>query len=133
MSGGHGPSRLTHAGGVVRQKKLGKTLVLLVRAKPAPHDWVLPKGHIEKGESSEETAVREVREEAGVQATVRRYLGLIEFDSPKGEHVRAGYFLMDFVKDVEQEEDREIRWCPIPEALSLVKFEDTRHLIREAS
>src|SRR5262249_8343031 len=90
------------------------------------------KGHIEKGESPGETAAREVREEAGVEATVVRYAGIIEFDSPKGEHVRAGYFLMDFLKEVEQEEDREIRWCSIPEALSLVKFEDTRRLIPTA-
>src|SRR5262249_34680460 len=99
MTGAHSGSRLTHAGGGGRRKKNGATLVLLVRAKPAPHDWVLPKGHIEKGESPDEAAVREVREEAGVEATVVRYAGLIEFDSPKGEHVRAGYFLMEFVKD----------------------------------
>jgi len=107
-------------------------LVLLVRAKPAPHDWILPKGHIEKGESPEETAVREVREEAGVEATNARYLGVIEFDSPKGEHIRAGYFLMDFVKDVPREEDREVRWCSVTEAMTLIQYEDTRQLIRQA-
>ena len=123
---------LTHAGGLVRRARRGTALALLVRAKPAPHDWVLPKGHIETGEMPEQTARREVREEAGVEATPIRYLGSLEFDSPRGERVRAGYFLMQFVRDVPRVEDREIRWCPVAEALRLVRFENTRALIRAA-
>ena len=54
---------------VVRRDELGKC-VLLVRAKKTPEDWVFPKGHIEKGESLEQTAVREVQEEAGVSGSI---------------------------------------------------------------
>src|SRR5437588_13078212 len=104
---------LTHAGGVV----LRDGRVLLVRAKPAPHDWVLPKGHIEKGESPAETAAREVREEAGVEAEPGAEAGVLEFESPKSGHVRSLYFVMRYVRDVPREDDREIRWCAIDEAL----------------
>ena len=72
---------LTHAGGVVYRGDGAARRVLLVRAKPAPHDWVLPKGHLERGETPEETARREVREEAGVDAEPLRYAGTIEFDT----------------------------------------------------
>ena len=47
---------LTHAGGAV----LRDGRVLLVRAKPAPHDWVLPKGHIEAGEMPPVTVRRDI-------------------------------------------------------------------------
>jgi 8-oxo-dGTP pyrophosphatase MutT (NUDIX family) len=117
---------LTHAGGVV----LRDGRVLLVRARPAPHDWVLPKGHIEHGETAQEAAVREVREEAGVDATAGAEVGVLEFESPKSGRVRSVYFLMQYVRSVPAEDDREIRWCAIDEALALVKFEDVRQLIR---
>ncbi len=123
---------LTHDGGVVRRAREATTLVLLVRAKPAPHDWVLPKGHIEPGETLEQTARREVREEAGVEATPIRYLGSLEFNSPRGQRIRAGYFLMEFEREVLRTEDREICWCPVPEALRLVRFEDARGFILAA-
>ncbi len=119
---------LTHAGGAV----LRDGRVLLVRAKPAPHDWVLPKGHIEAGEMPPDTAAREVREEAGVEATPGRELGILEFESPKSGRVRSMYFLMRYVRDVPREDDREVRWCTLDEALALVAFEDARELIRRA-
>ena len=119
---------LTHAGGVV----LRDGRVLLVRAKPAPHDWVLPKGHVEPGESPVDTAVREVREEAGVEAMPGPEVGILEFDSPKSGRVRSLYFVMEYVRDVPPEENREIRWCTLHDALELVLFEDAQALIRKA-
>src|SRR5262249_649070 len=107
-------------------------MVLLVRAKPAPHDWVLPKGHIEKGETAEQAASREVREEAGVEADPVCYVGAIEFDSPRGEHVRAGFFLMEFRREAPPDEEREISWQPLVSALEMVRFENTRQIILAA-
>jgi 8-oxo-dGTP pyrophosphatase MutT (NUDIX family) len=123
---------LTHGGGAVIRSEAGTLKILLVRAKPAPHDWVLPKGHIEPGETAKQTAEREVAEEAGVDAVANRYLGAIEFVSPKGEQVRAGYFLMAFRGDVPPAEEREIRWCTADDALKRIRFDDTRALIRDA-
>jgi len=124
-------STWTHAGGVVFRGETDRR-VLLVRAKPAPHDWVLPKGHIERGETPEETARREVIEEAGVDAEPLRFAGTLEFDTPNGKHVRSAFFLMRFVKSVTPHEQREIRWATINEALRLVQFDDTRALIENA-
>ena len=119
----------THAGGIVwRTGERGRE-VLLVRAKPAPHDWTLPKGHIEPGETLEETACREVREEAGVDASIVRYVGVLEFRRTNGEQVRSAYFAMERTGDVPPAETREIRWCVLAEALELVQFGDSRALI----
>ncbi len=124
---------LTHAGGVVRRIDGGEPRVLLVRASRPPHEWVLPKGRIEWGETPEETARREVREEAGADAEVGEYLGRLDDYSVGAREVRAGFFLMEFLRDVPADEDREIRWSTYDEALELVRFEDMRRLILGAS
>jgi 8-oxo-dGTP pyrophosphatase MutT (NUDIX family) len=57
----------THAGGIVFQETEEERLYLLVRPRLSGNEWVFPKGHIEPGESPEQAALREVREEAGVE------------------------------------------------------------------
>ena len=105
--------------------------MLLVRARPAPHDWVLPKGHIEPGETPEQTARREVQEEAGVEAEIVRAIGRLDYVGPRGP-VHALFFAMRFLRDVPSAERREITWCGREEAERLVQFEDARELIRAA-
>jgi 8-oxo-dGTP pyrophosphatase MutT (NUDIX family) len=124
---------ITHAGGVVRRVERGEPQLLLVRASRPPHDWVLPKGRIEPNETPEEAARREVREEAGVDAEVGAYLGRLDDYSIGAKNVRAGFFLMRFLREVPADENREIHWCPYDRAIALVRFEDMRRLIREAS
>lgn len=60
-------------GGVVIFK--GKILVLYKKYKSRYEGWVLPKGTVEPGEELHDTAVREVSEESGVQAEIRKYIG----------------------------------------------------------
>jgi 8-oxo-dGTP pyrophosphatase MutT (NUDIX family) len=122
----------THAGGVIVRVLENRTEVLLVRARPAPHDWVLPKGHIEAGETPEICARREIREEAAVDATVLDRLGEDEFTTPGGKFVRAVFFLMRYERDVIPLEQRERRWFPVDEALVSVGHENPRELIRLA-
>ena len=63
----------TSCGGVVIFRN--KVLVLYKNFKNRYEGWVLPKGTVEEGESYEETALREVREESGVEARIIEYLG----------------------------------------------------------
>jgi 8-oxo-dGTP pyrophosphatase MutT (NUDIX family) len=123
---------LTHAGGVVyRRRPEGAVEVVLVRASTPPHEWVLPKGHIEKDETPELTARREVLEEAGIAAQVERPLGTTEFTA-QGEAIRVAYFLMSYQTSSPPTEDREIRWCSLERALASTPFENIRDLIRSA-
>lgn len=128
----HGDATLTHAGGIAYRTRGEEVEILLVRARPAPHDWVLPKGHIEPGESPPDCARREIREEAGVDADPVALLGHDRFTTPQGKAVVAAFYLMRFVGDVPAGEQRERGWFSFPEALAAVRFEGARALIRAA-
>lgn len=123
----------THAGGLVYRDRGRTREVLLVRAKPKPHDWVFPKGHIEAGELPDECARREVQEEAGVDAKTVEFLAEDRFTNPKGRDVHVALFLMEYVRDVPAAETRERRWCTIPDALELIQFESGRDALRAAA
>ena len=67
----------TSCGGVVMYR--GKILVLYKSYKNKYEGWVLPKGTVEAGEDYKDTAVREVLEEAGVQASIIKYVGKSQY------------------------------------------------------
>jgi 8-oxo-dGTP pyrophosphatase MutT (NUDIX family) len=92
---------------------------------------VFPKGHLEAGESNEEAALRELREEAGVDGTIVRAIGSLEFESGR-ERVRVEYFLVRYTREVPPAESRERRWCSYDEALELLVFPDARRLLQSA-
>jgi 8-oxo-dGTP pyrophosphatase MutT (NUDIX family) len=126
------PGRLSHAGGVVFRGSGRTAEILLVSAKLAPHDWVLPKGHIEHGESPEHCARREVQEEAGVDARPLEFLGYDSYTTALGKSVVAAFYLMQWVKFVPAIEERQICWLTVAEALELIPFGGTRRIIQAA-
>ena len=69
----------TSCGGVVIFR--GKILVLYKNYKNKYEGWVLPKGTVEAGEEYKETALREVKEETGLELTAYRFRGIITFVS----------------------------------------------------
>jgi 8-oxo-dGTP pyrophosphatase MutT (NUDIX family) len=125
------PEPATHAGGVVVRATGEQQEFLVVRARRSPHDWILPKGHIEAGESSEEAALREVREEAGVEAEILQRIGRNEFVAPDGP-ARVDYFLMRFLGEAEPHENRERRWCSYAEARACIEVPALRDVLKKA-
>lgn len=102
--------------------------------------WQLPKGHIEPGETPEEAAVREVREETGVTGRVRAPLPGVEYWFVDGGRLRVhktvDYFLLDFVGgDVADFDPREVssaEWMSWDEGLARLTFENERKAVRAA-
>ena len=84
------------AGGVVRRFINEETHIVLIRDSER-HDWYLPKGHVEKGESLKETATREVKEETGLsKVQIVRRLGVTDrLSFEKDERKEIHYFLFD--------------------------------------
>ena len=68
----------TSCGGVVIHR--GKILALYKSYKNRYEGWVLPKGTVEPGETHEQTALREVKEEADVRASIVKYVGKSQYN-----------------------------------------------------
>jgi len=127
MKGG----RPTHAGGVVYRWKGGQLEYLLVQAKRTPQKWVLPKGHIEPGERMQESAVREVREETGVEARIKSELSKVSF-FVEGEAICVQFYLMEAVEEAKPIDEREHEWLPPDEAVRRASHKETQDLLRLA-
>jgi 8-oxo-dGTP pyrophosphatase MutT (NUDIX family) len=109
----------------------GEWEYLLVEARRSHAVWVLPKGHIEPGETPEAAAVREVQEEAGVRAAVVARAGESNY-AVDGQPVRIIFFLMRYQGEASRQDDRPRAWRRYEEALRLLRFDDTRRVLMQA-
>ena len=130
---------LISAGGIVyRIAPAGPEVVLCGRA--ADGLWGLPKGTPQGKETIEETAVREVREETGLDVRIERKVGEIEYwftrpQQGKRFHKRVHHFLMvPLGGDVEQHDHEYdvVRWFPAREAARRLTHENEVEMLRRA-
>jgi 8-oxo-dGTP diphosphatase len=106
--------------------------ILLVTAKRNPRNWIFPKGHVEKGETAEDAALRETVEEAGVIGKLIGPAGVLEY-SFLGAKARVEYFLVQYHREAGPPEDgRQRIWCDLDDALERLSYKNTRKLLRKA-
>ena len=106
--------------------------VLLVTAKRNSKNWIFPKGHIEKGETPEQAALRETKEEAGIVGKLIGPAGVLEYGF-LGAKARVEYFLVQFKREAGPPEDgRQRTWCRLEEALERLNYKNTRKLLRKS-
>lgn len=131
--------QLVSAGGVVYRVEGGHIDVLLC-GRHAPALWALPKGTPDDGESLEQTANREVREETGLEVAIRAPLGSMEYwffrtqDSVRC-HKTVHFYLMSSVGGSLSLHDPEfdvVRWFPEEEALQVMTHADEVRVVEKA-
>lgn len=131
----------TSAGGIVVERtQAGPRLVLGRRRRERDAmTWTLPKGTPDPGETTEETALREVREETGLEVRIVERLDSIQYwfvQAGTRIHKTVHYFLMEPVGGDLSRHDREfdeVRWVPFGEAEALLTFETERSLVAAAA
>lgn len=126
------------AGGAVFKREDGNVL-WLVQERAGHAYWQIPKGHIEKGEKSPETAVREVKEESGVDARV-----ITKIDDEKYFFIQDGqrifktvsWFLMEYISgstdDFNPREVSAAKFTAYNEAHDLIKFASEKGILEKA-
>jgi 8-oxo-dGTP pyrophosphatase MutT (NUDIX family) len=130
--------RETSAGGVVFRLEDGEPVFLLIR--DSYQNWGFPKGHLEDGESPEIAAVREVREETGLDALdVHGAIETIDWHFRfRGRliHKVCHFFLMRTEHAATQPQRAEgitaCKWAPIAEAIRLISYANAREVLQRA-
>jgi 8-oxo-dGTP pyrophosphatase MutT (NUDIX family) len=104
----------------------------------APVLWALPKGTPDSGETLEETALRETREETGLEVEIEAPIAVIRYFFVRGStrfHKKVHFFLMRPLGGALELHDREFdeaRWASIPEALALLTHATERSVVERA-
>ena len=132
------------AGGVLVKVIRGRPMLAAIRPRGKPEGlWALPKGKIDPGERPEETAVREVREETGVEGTLVEKLGDAKYTYSRrgGERIfkivsfyllRAGRGRIGEIEEPMRIEVEEARWLPLDEAPRLLAYGGEREMAAKA-
>jgi 8-oxo-dGTP pyrophosphatase MutT (NUDIX family) len=130
------------AGGVLVRTIGGRPHVAAIRPRGKTDVWALPKGHIDPGESAAETAVREVREETGVEGRIVEKLGDIRYVYTwDGERIfkvvsffllRAGRGRLGEIEEAMRIEVAEARWLPLEDAPRLLSYGGEREMAAKA-
>jgi 8-oxo-dGTP pyrophosphatase MutT (NUDIX family) len=126
------------AGGVVFRQRDGRAQILMIQDRLGR--WTIPKGHVEEGESLEQTALREVAEETGLtHLRLGEKLDKLHFfyrKEGKLIFMTTYVFLMEALGDTDTiipgDSDGIVdsKWFDYEEALSLIEYRDTERLFR---
>lgn len=127
------------AGGMVfRRTGVDKIDILMIQDRLGR--WTIPKGHVEEGESLEQTAVREVGEETGLTSmAIRDKLDKIHFFYRREGrliYMTTHIFLMEALGDTDalvpenSEGIVDVKWFTKDEALNLIEYKDTERLFK---
>jgi len=115
--------------------------VLLIRRGTPPrlNQWSLPGGRLEWGETLEVAALRELKEETGVEAELLGLLDVVDgvFPARPGGEITRHYVMIDYAarwtggEPVAGDDAAEAKFVTLDEAMALVEWEETRRMIAE--
>lgn len=124
------------AGGVIYRVTGAQVEVALIATDHGGR-WGLPKGHVNRGETAEAAALREVEEETGLSGDIIQHLATIEYWFRAGTsriHKYVDLFLIRYSSGEVRPQEAEVddaRWFPLDDAQRLVSFERERDVIAQ--
>lgn len=129
------------AGGVVFRRYRNKIQFALICVAPDMR-WQLPKGIVDKGETPELAAIREVSEETGLTAEIIEPIETIEYwyvsgkgDSRVRYHKFVHFFLMQYLSGNVEDHDHEVeeaRWIAVDKVVDVLAFKSEREVAEKA-
>jgi 8-oxo-dGTP diphosphatase len=131
--------RQISSGGVIFRRHGNDFEVALISVKGGKN-WCLPKGLVDRGETPEVTAVREVKEESGLLGRIVDSLGEITYwYYIQGENAKCRktvhFFLMEYESGSTSQHDFEVdgaEWLPIDAAIERISFKGDREILERA-
>ncbi len=129
------------AGGIILRDVGGELKIALAQHQRSINTWVLPKGHVEPGETIEQAALREIHEEAGLHTVqLIKYLGSFIRESVKsnGDIVqKTVHFYLAYALDTDQPQSpldgsfTQVGWFSPEQALALLPYDIEREFLKE--
>lgn len=131
----------TSAGGLVldRSGPVIRAALIARRDQRGRLLWLLPKGHVEAGETTQIAAIREVQEETGITGRILAPLGVIDFwfSAPRKRiHKTVHHYLMQAESGELSDADIEVvkvAWVPLDQVSTRLRYPDERNLIAKVS
>ncbi|MGI8494951.1 MAG: NUDIX hydrolase [Pyrinomonadaceae bacterium] len=129
------------AGGAVFRRNKDKTEFVIVSVNPSLR-WQLPKGLVDAGETAEAAALREVREEAGIETEIVAPIETVEYwyvGEQHGARVRfhkfVHFYLLKYISGAVEDHDHEIaeaRWVAPQKAIKMLAFKSECEVLEKA-
>ncbi|HEY8462910.1 MAG TPA: NUDIX domain-containing protein [Bacillota bacterium] len=124
------------AGGIVYRWANDQPEYLLVTSNSDKRRWIFPAGHIEAGETAEAAALREVKEEAGIEAKIITECGYFQhhwFRYHQKVTLNTRFFIMEYLKTlVLNPEGRLVKFYRYDELFELCLWEESKAIIKKA-
>jgi len=122
-------------GAIVYRKHHGNLEILLIKHVNSGH-WSFPKGHVEEGESEMETALREIKEETGVDVIIDpTFRETVSYFPRKDTQKIVVYFIAkakSFDLSPQEDEIAEIRWVDVGCANTVLTYENDKTIVSKA-
>ncbi len=130
--------RISSGGVIFREINGGVDVILVLVA--GKKTWCLPKGLIDKGEDEPTAALREVREETGLNGEIQEKIGHISYwFNMRNEAAKVNktvhFYLLKYLNGSTDDHDHEVdeaRWVPIEEAMNQLSFKSEKEIVQKA-